>query len=361
MRTGPLILDTGFRQLRRGSRVLPVSGLPLRIFEMLTAANGRIVSRQELKAALWPYAVRIDVDRRLNTAVRALRKEIGDGQIVTVRGYGYRWVASSASPSAGWPRYLAIGPAAVLLVSAPVYWAAEPLRSNRPVAAEAVIGAAELRLSTYWDWRGAEALYRQALATDPNSSEAHRGLAWLYVNDRRAADALPHIAKLLEAPDPKPARRAELGWLLMRAGSPDAALAICSKPDERTLNLLSCRHTALAQLGLIPEARETALELLRVAGAEDTVIRDVGEAAPAAGYAMFLRWRVAHFVAPNRDWFQRAQLQAEAGLYGEALHSLEIAAEGRDPLLVKIGSTAAFAPLQSSPRFRRISEIVLGA
>ena len=76
METGPLVLDTDLRQLRRGGRVLPVSGLPLRIFEMLMAANGRIVSREKLKAALWPYAVRIDVDRRLHTAIRALRKAI---------------------------------------------------------------------------------------------------------------------------------------------------------------------------------------------------------------------------------------------------------------------------------------------
>ena len=74
LRSGPLMLDAGLRQARSGTRVLAVSGLPLRILELLVEANGRLVSRTELKAKLWPHAVRINVDRRLNTAVRALRK-----------------------------------------------------------------------------------------------------------------------------------------------------------------------------------------------------------------------------------------------------------------------------------------------
>jgi hypothetical protein len=75
----------------------------------------------------------------------------------------------------------------------------------------------------------------------------------------------------------------------------------------------------------------------------------------AAGYARFLRWRLGVFVRPGRDWFMRAQLQADAGLYTDALASLQRAAAVRDPLLVKLRSSAEFAPLRATAAYRRIA------
>ena len=360
LRSGPLMLDAGLRQARSGTRVLAVSGLPLRILELLVEANGRLVSRTELKAKLWPHAVRINVDRRLNTAVRALRKALDDlphepGRIVTVRNYGYRWVAARPKRP-GWREALSIAAPLLLLAFAVT---ADLPPAPAIAAAETKVRAADQALKADWNWRGAEDLYLAALQIRSDLPGAHRGLAWLYVNEGRNGEALPHIARLLEAPDPNPAHRAELGWLLLRAGKPDAALAVCSRPDERNMNVLSCRHTALAQLGLTSDARQIAIELMREADAGEAAIQAVEHASPAAGYARFLRWRVTHFVPPSGAWFQRAQLQAEAGQLGAALASLELAARHRDPLLVKIGSTAAFAPLEHSPRFNRISGLVL--
>jgi len=358
LRSGSLVLDTNLRQVRSGARVVPLSGLPLRILEMLVEANGRLVSRTELKAKLWPYAVRIDVDRRLNTAVRALRKALENsggecGRIMTVRGHGYRWLSPRPSRPA-WTRPFVLAGVAIAVLAT---LSADLPKLSGESGAQAEVQAADLKLAS-WDWRGAETLYRAAVRRNSNLTDARRGLAWLYVNEGRVKDAIPHIARLMEFPDRGPARRAELGWLLMRAGKPDAALAICARPDETNINLLSCRQTALAQLGLIDEARDTAIRILRADNADERIVRAVADAAPTAGYALFLRWRVAHFVAPGRDWFQRAQLQAEAGQLEPALRSLEVAAARRDPLLVKIQSTAAFAPLRSSPRFQRISEMV---
>src|SRR5688572_23696422 len=95
LRSGPLALDRRQRQLARAGKEVPMSGLPLRILELLMAADGQLVTRAELKQALWPYAARIDTERRLNTGVRSLREALGDTAITpryvaTVRGLGYR-------------------------------------------------------------------------------------------------------------------------------------------------------------------------------------------------------------------------------------------------------------------------------
>src|SRR5215207_5241419 len=101
LRSGPFVLDRRRRQLTRVGEDVPLRGLPLRILELLMAADGGVVTRTELKQLLWPYAERIDTERRLNTAIRALRKALGDaaaapGHVATIRSHGYRWIGHEA-------------------------------------------------------------------------------------------------------------------------------------------------------------------------------------------------------------------------------------------------------------------------
>ncbi len=67
--------------------------------EELIRSEGETVSRAELERKLWPHAQRIHIQRRLNTAVRALREALGDNAseprlVRTVRGCGYPWIGS---------------------------------------------------------------------------------------------------------------------------------------------------------------------------------------------------------------------------------------------------------------------------
>ena len=76
--------------------MLATRGLPIKILCMLIEADGRVVTRRHFKESLWPGYGQVDTERRLNTAVRALRQALEDsaespGYIETVRGYGYRW------------------------------------------------------------------------------------------------------------------------------------------------------------------------------------------------------------------------------------------------------------------------------
>jgi len=96
IRFGAFELDTDRGSLSRSGQELSVRGLPLRILSMLIEADGRVVTRQHFKESLWPGYGRVDTERRLTTAVRALRQALEDSAespryVETVRGSGYRW------------------------------------------------------------------------------------------------------------------------------------------------------------------------------------------------------------------------------------------------------------------------------
>lgn len=107
----PFTFNRAAMQLCRKGVCVPVSALPLRILDLLLSASNQVVSRQVLKTALWPNSDAIDTEKRLNTAMRALREALGDSAenpryIQTVRGLGYRWVVQQPaglwSRKAGW-------------------------------------------------------------------------------------------------------------------------------------------------------------------------------------------------------------------------------------------------------------------
>ena len=99
---------------------LALTGLPLRVLLELARTPGRVVARQQLKHRLWPQSDRIDVERRLNTAIRALRCALGDNAMLplyieTVRGRGYRLLfphSDAAKPAI--PKPMAIAASVVL-------------------------------------------------------------------------------------------------------------------------------------------------------------------------------------------------------------------------------------------------------
>ena len=70
---------------------------------LLVTRRGALVSRQEIIERLWSNDAAIDVDTGLNTAIRKIRRALGDSPerpafIETVVGKGYRFVAEVESP-----------------------------------------------------------------------------------------------------------------------------------------------------------------------------------------------------------------------------------------------------------------------
>jgi DNA-binding winged helix-turn-helix (wHTH) protein len=90
-------LDTDRRELRRGTRPVAVEPQVFDILELLVRNRDRMVSNDDLIAAIWKG--RIVSDSALNSRMTAVRQAIGDsgqrqGLIRTIPRKGYRFVAA---------------------------------------------------------------------------------------------------------------------------------------------------------------------------------------------------------------------------------------------------------------------------
>ncbi len=85
-------------ELRKNGLRLKIQDQPFQVLLELVARPGEIVTREDLKAALWPADTFVDFDNGLNMAVRRLREALSDDAdrpifIETIPRKGYRFIA----------------------------------------------------------------------------------------------------------------------------------------------------------------------------------------------------------------------------------------------------------------------------
>lgn len=90
-------LDLGRFELRRAERRLPLSRLPMELLILLVEQRGRLVTREEIVARLWPNPDSIDSVQGINVAINRVRAVLNDNAtkprfIETVVGKGYRFI-----------------------------------------------------------------------------------------------------------------------------------------------------------------------------------------------------------------------------------------------------------------------------
>src|SRR6516165_6105791 len=83
---------------RSGIRV-PVQAQPLQVLRLLLQADGKVVTREELRKVLWPEDTFVDFELGVNTAVKKLRQALADPAdrpkfIETLPRIGYRFLVS---------------------------------------------------------------------------------------------------------------------------------------------------------------------------------------------------------------------------------------------------------------------------
>jgi predicted ATPase/DNA-binding winged helix-turn-helix (wHTH) protein len=91
-------LDRNVYELRRNAHPLKLERIPLDLLFLLIEKRGQLVTREEILERLWGKGVFFDVDNAINSAVRKLRRALGDDPeaprfVLTVPTKGYRFVA----------------------------------------------------------------------------------------------------------------------------------------------------------------------------------------------------------------------------------------------------------------------------
>ena len=98
IRFGTFELNPQTGELRsKGSRV-KLQDQPLQILLAVLKKPGNVVTREELRAKLWPADTFVDFDHGLNAAVKRLRDALGDSAenpryVETLPRHGYRFIA----------------------------------------------------------------------------------------------------------------------------------------------------------------------------------------------------------------------------------------------------------------------------
>ena len=99
------------RELLRAGARIPIQDKPLQILRLLLEADGQVVTREQVRAALWPEDTFVDFEHGVNTAVKKLRQALEDSAenpryIETLPRIGYRfllpveWTAGGGAPRA---------------------------------------------------------------------------------------------------------------------------------------------------------------------------------------------------------------------------------------------------------------------
>jgi DNA-binding winged helix-turn-helix (wHTH) protein len=95
---GPFRLDVVAGELQHGERRLLLQEQPLKILILLLARPGEVVTREEIRRALWPDNTVVEFDHSINAALKKLRNALGDSTdeprfVETVARRGYRLIA----------------------------------------------------------------------------------------------------------------------------------------------------------------------------------------------------------------------------------------------------------------------------
>ncbi|MBV8360823.1 MAG: winged helix-turn-helix domain-containing protein, partial [Deltaproteobacteria bacterium] len=95
-------LDANACRLSRNGQIVRLERIPLELLCLLVEHCGQTVTRDEILERIWGKGVFIDSENAINTAIRKIRRALGDDAdaprfIVTVPAKGYRFIAPVAA------------------------------------------------------------------------------------------------------------------------------------------------------------------------------------------------------------------------------------------------------------------------
>jgi DNA-binding winged helix-turn-helix (wHTH) protein/Tfp pilus assembly protein PilF len=226
VRFGVFEADLRASELRRNGVKVRLQDLPFRALTLLLTRPGEVITREEFRQTLWPPDVFVDFEQGISSAVMRLRDALGDSAdnpifVATIERRGYRWIGPiqriesvseesretellkkpamsvpvhRPSKSFSWWNLIFLLPVLAVLFA---LWIFRPgfrnAKANTKSASTSVRTLHQpanreaedfyLKGRFYWNKRTPESLnkavdaFNQAIAHDPNYSDAYVGLA----------------------------------------------------------------------------------------------------------------------------------------------------------------------------------------
>jgi DNA-binding winged helix-turn-helix (wHTH) protein len=108
VRFGPFHVDRQRQQVYRGGNKLRLQGKVYQVLLVLIHKQGEVVTREQLKQALWPADTHVNYDANVNTTVNKLRQALGESTekptfIETIPRRGYSFIGSAEFSNAPFP------------------------------------------------------------------------------------------------------------------------------------------------------------------------------------------------------------------------------------------------------------------
>jgi len=206
LRFGVFELSPATGELRRAGLRVRIQPQPLRVLEILASRSGEIVTREDLRQAVWGESTFVDFEHGLNFCINQVRRALGDSAtaprfVETVPRRGYRFIApleriepfvrpalapvppvTQRAPRVrtGW-RFAVVALAALLVGGGVERVPEEPAIEMRPAAREAYLKGLYHTQRGPAEWVEGVRCLERAVAEEPSFRAAQTALAGAYV------------------------------------------------------------------------------------------------------------------------------------------------------------------------------------
>jgi tetratricopeptide (TPR) repeat protein len=233
--------------------------------------------------------------------------------------------------------------------------------------AEAHIALGSIKKLYEWDWTGAEAAYRQALALKPNDAHCHRMYASLLSAMERHPEAVQEIRKAQQLDPLSLVINAEAAWDLYMARDFQGAMEQAWRTLAMEPRFAPAQHAlglAYQQMGMLEEAI-VEFQNARVCSSN----HPAAVAALAYAYAITGQRREAEELlhelerrSENRgvSAYWAALMHAGLGEHGTAVRCLKQAREDRDVWLVWLAAEPRFDRLRAEGQLDELLRAIRG-
>jgi TolB-like protein/DNA-binding winged helix-turn-helix (wHTH) protein/Tfp pilus assembly protein PilF len=220
------------------------------------------------------------------------------------------------------------------------------------------IAVASAKLWYAWDWKGAEAAFKQALALSPNDASTHRRYAWYLITTGRLNDAIAVMHRAQELNPLSPGVKKNVGQAFYFARQYDLAegqfrAAIDMDPNHR-LAYSGLVYTYL-QEGRYPEALAICEQMVARWGRDPSLLWDLGYALAVSGQDEQARQVRAELQERAQHTYVKPLTFAWIALgldeRDQAIVWLEQAYADRDPYLTLLAADPVYDSLHADPRF----------